>query len=83
MVYYAVLISAVQQSASLGHVGTFFFIFFSVMVYHRILNIVACATQQDLVACPVKILCWPKCWFAGFSVSSYGKSQMNLWANLI
>ena len=28
---------------------TFFFIFFSVMVYHRILNIAPCAIQWDLV----------------------------------
>ena len=60
------LVSAVQQSASLVHVGTFFFIFFSIMVYHRILNIVACSPQQDLVACPVKILCWPNVGLQGF-----------------
>ena len=83
LVYYAVLISAVQQSASLKHVGTFCFIFFSIVVYHRLLNTVACATQQDLAACPVQVVCWPKCQFAGFSISSYGKSQMNFWANLI
>ena len=27
-----------------------FFIFFSIMVYYRILNIVLCTIQQDLVA---------------------------------
>ena len=36
------LISAVQHSDSVIHRYTFFFIFFSIMVYHRILNIVAC-----------------------------------------
>ena len=36
------LISAVQQGDSVIHLYTFFFIFFSVMVYHRILNIVPC-----------------------------------------
>ena len=43
---YNVLISAVQQSASVIHIYTFFFfIFFSIMVYHKILNIVLCAVQ--------------------------------------
>ena len=37
------LISAVQQSDSVIHMHTFFFIFFSIMVYHRIFNIVPCA----------------------------------------
>ena len=48
-----------QQSDSVIH--TFFFIFFPIMVYHRILNIVPCATQEDLVAYPSHImvcLCW-------------------------
>ena len=43
------LISAVQQSDSVIHI--FFFIFFSIMVYHRILSIIPCAVQKDLV-CP-------------------------------
>ena len=30
-------------------VYTFFFILFSIMVYHRILNIILCALQQDLI----------------------------------
>ena len=34
------LITAVQESDSVIHLYTFFFIFFSVTVYHRILNIV-------------------------------------------
>ena len=48
-----------QQSDSVIH--TFFFVFFPIMVYHRILNIVPCATQEDLVAYPFHImvcLCW-------------------------
>ena len=40
---YNVLISVVQQTDSDIHIYTFFFIFFSFMVYHRILNIVPCA----------------------------------------
>ena len=43
MIYSVVLISAVQQSDSVIHLYTFFFIFFSIMVYARILNIVPCA----------------------------------------
>ena len=45
LIYSVVLISAVQQSDSLTHIYTFFFIFFSTVVYHRILNIVPCAIQ--------------------------------------
>ena len=40
----AVLISAVQQRDSVTHTRTFFVIFFSFMVYHRILNTVPFAT---------------------------------------
>ena len=32
-----------------GYIHILFFIFFSMMVYHRILHIVPCATQEDLV----------------------------------
>ena len=41
------LVSGVQHS----HCGIhrYCFMFFSIMVYYRILNIVACAIQQDLV----------------------------------
>ena len=35
----------VQQSDSVIHLYTFFFMFFSIMIYHRILNIISCATQ--------------------------------------
>ena len=52
LIYTVVLISAVQQSDSVIHMYTFFFILFSIMVYHRILNIVPCAVQQDLVVYP-------------------------------
>ena len=44
-----VLISAVEQNDSVIHMCTFFFIFFSTMAYPRILNIVPCAIQWDLV----------------------------------
>ena len=37
------------------HILTFSFIFFSIMVYHRILNIVPCAIQYDLVVYPFYI----------------------------
>ena len=58
------LISIVQQTNSViyivntyvcvyiyiyTHTHIFFFIFFSIVVYYRILNIVFCALQQDLV----------------------------------
>ena len=39
LIYNVVLISAVQQSDSFIHTCTYFFIFFSIMIYHRILNI--------------------------------------------
>ena len=48
LIYNAVLISAVQQSDSviyILYIYAFFFIFFSIMTYHRILNIVPCAMQ--------------------------------------
>ena len=34
---------------------TFFFIFFSIIVYHRILNMVPCAIQEDFVVYPFYI----------------------------
>ena len=43
-----VLISAVQESDSVIHMHTFF----SIMVYHRILNRVPCALQEDFVVYP-------------------------------
>ena len=45
MLCYFLLYSKVIQL----YIYAFFFIFFSIMVYHRILNIVPCALQQDLV----------------------------------
>ena len=39
------LISAVQQSESVIHIYTYFSIFFSIMVYSRLLNIVTCVLQ--------------------------------------
>ena len=42
MIYSIVLISAVQQSDSVMHICTFFFVSFSIMVYNQILNIVLC-----------------------------------------
>lgn len=45
--YSVVLISAGQQSDLVVHICSFFFIFFSIMLYPR-LDIVARALQQDL-----------------------------------
>ena len=52
--YNVVLITAVQQSDSVIHVYILFHIF-SIMVYHKILNTVACAIQQGLVIYPFYI----------------------------
>ena len=50
LIYNVVLISGVQQSDSVIRVYIFFFILFSIMVFpFGILNIVLCATHQDLV----------------------------------
>ena len=54
-IYNIVLISGVQQSDSYIYVCIYiyFFLFFSIMIYHRILNIILCAIhKQDLVAYP-------------------------------
>ena len=48
--YDVVLIIALQKSDSVIHI--FFFTFFSIMVYHRILNMASCAVQEDLVIYP-------------------------------
>ena len=45
LIYNVVLISTEQQSDSVIHTHTFFFIFFSIMVYHKTLNIVPCAIR--------------------------------------
>ena len=45
MIYNVVLISAIKQSHSVIHTYIFF-IFFSILVYHRILNIVPCAIPR-------------------------------------
>ena len=47
--YNVVLIAAVEQSDSVAHMYTFFLIFISTMVYQRILNIIPCGIQEDLV----------------------------------
>ena len=57
--YSAVLISAGLQCDSIIHTYTYFFIFFSIMVYYRILSIVPCAIQSDFVVYPSYIY-----WFA-------------------
>ena len=40
LIYTVVLVSGVQQSVSVVHVYIFFFMLFSTVVYHRILNVV-------------------------------------------
>ena len=55
MIYDVVLISALQPSDSVIPICTFFFIFFPIKVYPRILNIVPCAIQWDLVVYPFSI----------------------------
>ena len=57
LTYNAMLISTVQQNDSVIYIlyiyiYTFFVTFFSILVYHRILNIVPCAIQKDLVVYP-------------------------------
>ena len=42
---YNVLVSVIQQSDSVMHIHTFSSICFSIMVCHRIMNIVPCAIQ--------------------------------------
>ena len=49
-----VLIAAVEQSNSAIHTYIHFLkIFFTIMIYHRILNVVLWAIQQDLVVYPL------------------------------
>ena len=45
LIYNVVLISTEQQSDSVICIYTFFYIFFSIVVYQRMLNIVPCAIQ--------------------------------------
>ena len=57
LIYSAVLISAAQQSdLHMYSLCVFGFILFSIVVYHRILNIVPCAIQQDFVYPKVDML---------------------------
>ena len=54
LIYDVVLITVVRQSDSVLHIYILFVNILFHMVYHRILNIVLCAIQQDLV-----VLCVP------------------------
>ena len=54
LIYNVVLVSGVQQNDSLTHTSSLF-IFFSIMVYYRILKIVPSVIQQDLVAYPLYV----------------------------
>ena len=51
----AVFITSVQQSDSVVHINTFPFVSFSMMVYHRPLNIALHAAQRDLL--PARSVC--------------------------
>ena len=51
LIYHVVPTSAVQQSDSV-YIYIHFFMFFSIMVYPRRLDIVPCAIQQDLIVYP-------------------------------
>lgn len=51
----AVFITSVQQSDSVVHINTFPFVSFSMMVYHRPLNIALHAAQRDLAARPLSV----------------------------
>ena len=50
LIYNVVLVSAVQQSDYYTYI--FFVIFLSIMLYHKILNIVPCAAQEDTLVGP-------------------------------
>ena len=53
MNYSVVLIMAIQKSDSVIHIYVYsFFIIFSTMVYHWILNTVPCTIQEDFVVYP-------------------------------
>ena len=53
LIYSVVLISTLQESDSVTHIHIYILhIFFSIMVYRRILNIVPCAMHQDLLVYP-------------------------------
>ena len=43
LIYNVVFITAIQQSDSVIHIHLFFFMVFSTIVFHRILNVVPCA----------------------------------------
>ena len=45
LIYNVVLVSDVQKSDSVTYMFMFFFVFFSIIVYLRILNVVTCSVQ--------------------------------------
>ena len=53
LIYHIVLVSTVHQSDSLMRIYTLFSIFFSIIVYHRVLTLLPCAVQEALVVYPV------------------------------
>ena len=61
MVYSVVSISTVQQSDPVSHTHTYiythilFLTLFSIMFYHKWLDIILCVVQQDLIAYPLQM----------------------------
>ena len=55
LIYSGVLVSGVQQS---GWAICTFTIFFFILVYYRILSIVPCAIQQDLIVSNSMLICF-------------------------
>ena len=68
------LISTVQQNNSVIHICIFFFIFFSIVNYHRILNIVPCALLVG--SCYLSVLYITVCifWHLSFCCLIFRKS---------
>ena len=54
------LTSAVEQSDSVLHIHTFFFIFLTIMVYPRTLNTVPWAVRQDSVVYAFYVISYDK-----------------------
>ena len=52
LIHNAVFVSTAPWSDSVIHTHTCFLKFFSILVYHRMLNLVPCAVQEDLIVYP-------------------------------
>ena len=69
LIYNVVLVSVVQQSDSVRDI--YFFIFFSIMIYYRILDIVLCAIQGYLVIYFIcsSLICERICYVRAMNIS--------------